>query len=192
MTDTFTSRNTDRNTDPSGISQDGPAQPDMRLTPEQITTLFIDTARRGDNDLLTQFLDAGMPANYADGRGYTPLIVATYNEQLQTARLLLDRGADPDGVDQKGATALSGVAFKGFLEIARLLIGRGATIDKPNHAGRTPLMFAIMFGREEMTRLLLEAGANPDLKDAEGLSARDLAERQGLSSILTESQQAGQ
>lgn len=159
-------------------------QPSMSFTPEQITALFVDAARRGDTDLLTQFLDAGMPANCADERGYTPLIVATYNEQLETTKLLLERGANPNDQDQKGATALSGVAFKGFLEIAQLLIENGAEIDRANHAGRTPLMFAIMFGREAMARFLLKNGADPDLKDAEGETARNLAEKQNLQGLF--------
>ncbi|MCT6855363.1 MAG: ankyrin repeat domain-containing protein, partial [Bombella apis] len=79
---------------------------------------------------------------------------------------------------------LSGVAFKGFEPIARLLLEHGAKVDHPNHAGRTPLMFAIMFGRQAMARFLLDHGANPDLRDAEGLSARDLAHRQGLGSLF--------
>ncbi|MCT6855364.1 MAG: ankyrin repeat domain-containing protein, partial [Bombella apis] len=74
------------------------SQPTMSFTPEQITTLFIDAARNGETDLVTQFLDAGMPADCTNNQGYTPLIVATYNEQLDTARLLLERGADPNGV----------------------------------------------------------------------------------------------
>ncbi len=162
----------------------------MSFTPEQITALFIDAARNGENDLVKQFLDAGMPADCADTRGYTPLIVATYNEQLETARLLLEHKADPNGIDAKGATALSGVAFKGFEDMALLLLEFGAEIDKPNHAGRTPLMFAIMFGRKAMAQLLLQKGANPDLRDAEGLSARELAHRQGLTSLFNESTSA--
>ncbi|GBQ05348.1 ankyrin repeat domain-containing protein [Saccharibacter floricola] len=152
----------------------------MHFTPEQITALFIDAARSGECSLLKQFLDAGMPINCTDSRGYTPLIVATYNEQIEAARLLLEHGADPNEIDEKGATALSGVAFKGFEDIATLLIDKGAVVDKPNHAGRTPLMFAVMFGRENMARLLLRHGANPELRDAEGMSAREMATHQGL------------
>lgn len=152
----------------------------MSFTPEQITALFIDAARSGDTALLKQFLDAEMPVNCTDSRGYTPLIVATYNEQLDAARLLLDHGANPNDVDDKGATALSGVAFKGFEDIAELLISKGATIDKPNHSGRTPLMFAVMFGRESMARRLLQHGADPEIRDAEGMSAREMASHQGL------------
>lgn len=42
--------------------------PAGRFTPEQITALFIDAARQGDIDLLTQFLDAGMTIDTQDSR----------------------------------------------------------------------------------------------------------------------------
>ncbi|MFT8768774.1 MAG: ankyrin repeat domain-containing protein [Gluconobacter cerinus] len=156
----------------------------VNFTPEQITALFIDAAREGDTDLLTQFLDAGMVIDTPDSRGYTALIVSTYNGHLEAARLLLARGANTESVDLKGATALSGVAFKGMTDIAQVLIDNGAQVDHANFSGRTPLMFAIMFGRTDMARLLLSAGANPDHRDGDGVSARDLAERQGVTGFF--------
>ncbi|MEO1624133.1 MAG: ankyrin repeat domain-containing protein [Bacteroidota bacterium] len=50
--------------------------------------------------------------NQKDQRGFTPLILACYNDNLGLARLLLDRGANVDAVDAKGNTALMGVVFK--------------------------------------------------------------------------------
>jgi len=158
----------------------------VNFTPEQITALFIDAAREGDTDLLTQFLDAGMAIDTPDSRGYTALIVSTYNGHMEAARLLLQRNANTEATDLKGATALSGVAFKGLTDIAKILIDHGAQVDHANFSGRTPLMFAIMFGREDMARLLLNAGANPDHRDVDGVSARDLAERQNLTGLFTE------
>ncbi|GBQ15496.1 ankyrin repeat domain-containing protein [Swaminathania salitolerans] len=155
------------------------------FSPEQITSLFIDAARRGDTDLLTRFLDAGMAVDAQDSRGYTALIVAAYNGVFPATRLLLERGANPDLQDAKGATALSGVAFKGHLAVAELLVDRGAALDIPSHLGRTPLMFAVMFGRVELVRFLLERGADPNQRDAEGLSVRDIAETHGQSHLLS-------
>lgn len=73
----------------------------INFTAEQITALFIEAARSSDIDLLSQFLEAGMPVDCTDSRGYTPLIVATYNDHLETARFLLEKGANPDAVDLK-------------------------------------------------------------------------------------------
>lgn len=158
--------------------------PTPPFSPEQITALFIEAARSGDQEMLGQFLDAGMIINAIDGRGYTALLVAAYNGQAQTVRLLLERGADPDIPDLEGASALAGVAFKGHVDIARMLIDSDATIDHANHAGRTPLMFAFMFERREMARLLLDHGASADVCDGDGLCVRDIAEKQGMSDLI--------
>lgn len=155
------------------------------FSPEQITALFIDAARLGDTDMLTQFLDAGMAVDAQDSRGYTALIVAAYNGVLPATALLLERGADPNTQDAKGATALSGVAFKGHLAVAELLVSAGAKLDIPSHLGRTPLMFAVMFGRQDMVRFLRSRGADPDQRDAEGLSVRDIAETHGQKHLFT-------
>ena len=154
------------------------------FTHQQVEALFFGAARDGQADLLEAFLDAGADANGTDSRGYTPLILASYNGHREATATLLKHGALVDGADGKGSTALGGVAFKGDIAIARLLIEAGAAIDRPNAVGRTPLMFAVMFGREEMAAFLLECGADPGLLDGEGSSARSLAERQGHMSLI--------
>ncbi len=158
--------------------------PTPGFTQEQIEALYFNAAREGQEDLLVQFLDAGADPNHVDERGYTPLILASYNGHLPATALLLARGASANQPDGKGSTALSGVAFKGEIEIARLLIEAGAAVDQPNNVGRTPLMFAVMFGRDAMANFLLDHGADPFVRDGEGNSARSLAERQGNTALM--------
>ncbi|NPD68242.1 ankyrin repeat domain-containing protein [Lichenicola cladoniae] len=164
--------------DPQTDTHPVPAPP-LGFTHEQIEALYFNAAREGQDDLLAQFLDAGADPNRIDGKGYTPLILASYNGHAAATELLLARGGDPKLRDGKGNTALSGVAFKGDIPIARLLLEAGAAIDAPNHVGRTPLMFAVMFGREAMVNFLLGQGADPTIHDGEGTTAIILAERQG-------------
>jgi len=159
-------------------------EPPPGFTHEQIEALYFNAAREGQDDLLAQFLDAGADPNRTDARGYTPLILASYNGHRSATELLIARGADVNARDEKGSTALSGIAFKGDLVLARALLAAGADIDAPNNVGRTPLMFAVMFGRTEMAQFLLEHGADPLRTDGEGNSARTLAERQGNGALL--------
>lgn len=177
---------------PAGAPGTGAAFGDF--TQEQVEALFINAAREGEADLLSSFLDAGMDPNLRAEKGYTPLILASYNGHVEAVSTLLARGAKPDLQDEKGATALAGVAFKGSLPLARLLLEAGAQVDVPNAVGRTPLMFAVMFGRDDMAKLLLGAGASPTHRDGEGLNALDLAQRQGNAALvaLIKAQQAGQ
>ena len=165
--------------------QDGTlvSAPASGFTHAQVEALYFDAARDGQEDLLEQFLDAGADPNRADARGYTPLILASYNGHAAATALLLRRGALPDLSGAKGNTALCGVAFRGDIIIARLLLDAGAVIDRPNHVGRTPLIFAVMFKREAMAQFLLERGADPLHRDGEGTTALFLAERHGSGAL---------
>jgi uncharacterized protein len=149
-----------------------------KLTQEEIERLYYDAVRDGQEALLAEFLRQGADPNRPDGRGFPPIILASYNGHAGAVELLLAAGAAVDARDAKQATALAGVAFKDELAIARRLIAAGAAVDAADAAGHTPLMFAVMFGRKAMVDLLLEAGANPALPDAEGRTALDLASGQ--------------
>ncbi|APH57684.1 Ankyrin [Granulibacter bethesdensis] len=186
----------DRNSDPYFMTQLRPPFPvssiripdqkdtDTSLSQEQLEALFYGAVREGRVDMIEAFLDSGMDPNRPDARGFPPLILATYNGQIEAGALLLRRGAAVNAADANGDTALSGVAFKGDEGAARMLLEAGATVDHRNAAGRTPLMFAVMFGREMMVRLLMAHGADPDLTDTEGTSARGIAKAQGGQAML--------
>ncbi len=111
--------------------------------------------------MLARLLEAGADPACPDGRGFTPLILASYNGHADAVALLLARGAAVDGADAHGSTALGGVAFKGLVGIARQLLAAGAEVDKPDAAGRTPLIFATMFGRAEHGRAAAAARRRP-------------------------------
>jgi ankyrin repeat protein len=154
---------------------DAPALP----SPERIQQLLFDAATIGREDMIDPLLAAGADIEARDGRGYTALILATYNGQQRTAQLLLDRGANIDAGDgARGNTALHGVAFKGFAEIADMLIAAGADVDRRNNSGQTALMLATLFGRAELFARLVEAGADPDAIDGAGNSAMSIARSQ--------------
>jgi uncharacterized protein len=157
-------------------TQDLPPLP----SPERLQTLLFDAARMGRTDVLPALLQAGAGIEALDERGHSPLVLTSYNDQIEATRLLLELGAKPDGdPPTEGNTALMGVAFKGYDEIARLLIDAGADVDHANRAGQTALMMAALFGRAAMVELLLSAGADPMAKDAAGATAADLARDQG-------------
>ena len=57
-------------------------------------------------------LNAGLPVNLADAKGQTLLMLASYNGNLETTRMLLKHGADVDRRNDRGQTPLGGVAFR--------------------------------------------------------------------------------
>ena len=116
--------------------------------------------------------------------GNTALMMAAFKRNKPAAVALLERGA---AVNRAGWTPLHYAAASGDEEIARLLIARKARLDavSPRASGAyTPLMMAAREGQEGMARLLLAQGANPRLKNGEGLTAVQIAERAGRHDIV--------
>lgn len=140
---------------------------------------FFNAARMGDAAFLREHIGEIEDLNVRDSRGYTPLIIATYNGQLEAAEILLEAGADVNASDYGGNTSLMGVCFKGYPEIATLLIRYGADLNLQHGNGGTALMFAAMFGRNNLLKLLLDHGADKYVRENRGLTAMDLAAQQG-------------
>jgi ankyrin repeat protein len=115
--------------------------------------------------------------------GNTALMMAAFKNNRRAAEALLARGAQ---VNRAGWTPLHYAAAGGAEDIARLLIARRAKLDAPSpkaSGAYTPLMMAAREAQPGMVRLLLEAGADPALRNMEGLSAAQIAERAGQAGI---------
>ena len=138
----------------------------------ELQILALDFARHGETAELAEMLRHGLPANLADTKGQTLLMLASYNGNLETTRLLLEFGADVDRRNGRGQTPLGGAAFKGYEEIVALLLEHGADIDADNGGGMTPLMFAAMFGRVKVVEQLKAHGASLQQRCKLGVSAR--------------------
>jgi ankyrin repeat protein len=147
--------------------------------------LLFDAARLGRADMILPLCQAGADLETHDARGYTALILASYNGSLETTQALLEAGAQVDTSDRvRGNTALMGVAFKGFSEIASCLLKAGAEVDRRNLAGQTAMMMAALFGHGTIVEALIAAGANPGLVDAAGNSARSVAAAQSNEAMM--------
>jgi uncharacterized protein len=155
------------------------------LSSERVQELLFAAARRGRDDVFPALLQAGADLEGTDSKGYTALILASYNGQESTTALLLSHGARVDAGDtERGNTALMGIAFKGYAAIAKRLIEAGADVNTRNFAGQTALMTAAMFNRIEIIDLLLAAGADPTLSDASGNTVVTLAGSQGNQALV--------
>ncbi len=111
------------------------------------------------------------PRNKADE---SPLMLAALDGEKDLARRLVALGAD---VNKPGWAPLHYASTRGHLDIMTFLLDQNAYIDAASPNGTTPLMMAAFYGTPSAVKLLLEAGADPLLKNAQGLSAIDFAQR---------------
>lgn len=137
---------------------------------------FMDACRRGDVAEVEQ-LCALYPhlVNSRDGKEFTPLILAVYNNQPLVVSILLHQGADVNAQDPAGNTALMGACYKGYEALAATLLEHGADVNMRNFQGAPALTFAATFGQLGIARMLLKKGALTNLPDSRGKSSIDHA-----------------
>lgn len=117
-------------------------------------------AAKGDIQTLKRMLDDGADVNDSAIDPITGpatlLDRATFNCQVEAARLLLERGADV----KKDSLHLA--VLVGCKSVAKLLIDAGAEPDAVDGQGYTPLARAAQKGQKALVGLLIESGADTD------------------------------
>lgn len=156
-----------------------PEKPELDAETLAFAGRVFQYARMGHAAELADLFSQGLPANLRNDKGDSLLMLAAYNGQAETARIILDHGGDPEISNDRGQTPLAGAAFKGDLAMVTLLLDKGADVDGTGDGTRTPLMTAAMFDRTEMVAFLLSRGADPDKRDGNGQGAADLARSMG-------------
>jgi ankyrin repeat protein len=105
-------------------------------------TFLVSAASRGNIEIITQLLRAGIPVNCNNGyqgRGQYPLHQAACMSQAEAVRVLLEWGADPNLVTAVGENALNAAMRGGApLEVIRLLLERGVDIYVKDRNGKSP------------------------------------------------------
>ena len=140
---------------------------------------IFDACRRNELEKVERIYQNDPEAiHVADMKGFTPLILAVYNNSVDVVDFLLKNGAKTEGQDAAGNTALMGVCFKGYKELAQKLVEAGAYVNERNSNGATALTFAATFGHLEIAELLLQKGADTNVPDSRGKTPLDHARMQ--------------
>jgi len=102
------------------------------------------------------------------------LMLASLKGLFAVCEQLIAKGAD---VNKPGWTPLHYAATHGHISVMNLLLDNHAYIDAASPNGSTPLMMAALYGTPAAVKVLLEAGADPRLKNDQGMTAIDFANR---------------
>jgi len=91
--------------------------------------------------------------------GYTALLFAARQGDIDSVRLLLDAGAPLEAQVADGYTPLLMALHSGHTELSRYLLDRGAN-PNASELGYSALHIAVLRGNLEMVNMLLDAGAD--------------------------------
>jgi len=107
----------------------------------------MDHARAGETTDLVEAYERGFPLDIRDRDGNTALMLAAYNGQVETVKMLIDRGADVDIPNSRNQSPIAGAIFKGEEEVVQLLRAAGADLDAGTPSARQT---AELFGKPDL------------------------------------------
>lgn len=121
---------------------------------QSLVDLFFDAARIGNNEVVDTFVSQGFPVDQRNNQSYTALMVAAYQGNRATVRLLLDSGANACLQDKRGNTALMGALIKREIGIAKDLYQADCSPELRNKAGLNLNEFAEIYGQSSVLKSL--------------------------------------
>ncbi|KAK2908894.1 hypothetical protein Q8A67_004731 [Cirrhinus molitorella] len=113
--------------------------------------------------------------------GWTPIHWAAHFGKLECVMRLVQVGCEVNALTTRFAQTPAHIAaFGGHPECLLWLLHTGAEINRQDYVGEAPIHKAARAGNMECINVLLIQGAKPDLRNANGLTAADLAHAQGF------------
>jgi uncharacterized protein len=128
---------------------------------------------KGSAKTVELLLVLGAKTEQKDQAGRSPLRLAIDLGAVDCVRILVDKGADVFSADPSGTSALEAVLAKGGDTLSAAFGPRNVNAKSPE--GKAPIHIAADRLLEDQCARLLAAGADPNLRDASGRSALDLA-----------------
>lgn len=123
----------------------------------EVGNQLLQAAEQGDmakiNKLITQ---EDIDLNMQDTKGRTPLMIATYNNDVAMAKVLIDAGADVNIQDDMQNNPFLYAGAEGYIDILKLTNNAGADPALTNRYGGTALIPASEHGYVDIVKFLLE------------------------------------
>ncbi|WP_353713394.1 ankyrin repeat domain-containing protein [Arthrobacter sp. K5] len=163
-----------------------PSQPpgDQRKLDQRLVL----AAKANNAALVARLIREGGNVNAKDSIQDSAFLYAGAEGFNEVLRLTLANGADVRSTNRFGGTALIPASEHGHVETVRILIAAGVPVNHVNKLGWTAMQEAILLNnggprQQDVVRQLLDAGADPNIRDPEGRTALENAERLGFAEI---------
>jgi ankyrin repeat protein len=159
-----------------------------RAEQQKLDQRLVLAAKANDAALVAQLIRDGGNVNAQDAIQDSAFLYAGAEGFNEILRLTLANGADVRSTNRFGGTALIPASEHGHVETVRILIAAGVPVNHVNKLGWTAMQEAILLNnggprQQEVVRQLLDAGADPNIRDPEGRTALENAERLGFAEI---------
>lgn len=145
---------------------------------------FLKSAEAGDRATVVLFLNSGLDVNTSDERGWTPLMISSFNGNEEIAELLIRSGADVHAKDKAGYGPMHWAAFNGYYKVIKLLLEKNADPNAQSNFGWTPLMQAATRGHLIAAGQLIAGGADVNLASKDGWTALHKTAANGHAEIV--------
>ena len=149
-------RKKDGNAVQEALSEPGSTLINSRDVTSGETALHIVTQRR-DLTWMSYLIGKGANVNARDGKGMTPMQIASNLGFLEGVELLVTHKADVDQPNDAGETPLIFAVHRRDLAMVRALIKGGANPDRADNSGRSARDYAQLDGRNSPLVAAIEA-----------------------------------
>ncbi|MET3206346.1 MULTISPECIES: ankyrin repeat domain-containing protein [unclassified Arthrobacter] len=180
---------------PGSQQPSGPSTPAATTAPvlsgeaqAQLDQELVAAAKANNVALVGELIGRGGNVNAKDAIQDSAFLYAGAEGFNDVLRLTLAAGADVASTNRYGGTALIPASEHGHVETVRILLAARVPVNHANSLGWTAMQEAILLNnggprQQDVVRLLLEAGGDPNIRDPQGRTARENAERLGFVEI---------
>ncbi len=152
----------------------------MSILKSASRTIF-DAVESGNTEYLKSLLASGADVEEKTQRGYTPIMLAAWQNEVACIDLLAESGANVNATSNRNRTALDLACTDGCVESVIRLLELGAEVNtQTTFVNTTPLMHAAGNGHEQIVELLLAHNADPSLEDRKGWTAATMLQMLGI------------
>ncbi|KAH8811096.1 ankyrin repeat-containing domain protein [Xylogone sp. PMI_703] len=145
-------------------------------------THLMQASKRGVPEIVKLLVEDGAIVDAKSDDGETAFLLAVQNDHADVAAYLQSRGASVDSPTTVGTIALHFAASNNDVIIMDIILlnGGASSVNKKTDRGNTALHFAAQRGAIEAINTLLAFGAIKTLKNSDGKTPRDEANRSGF------------